>query len=54
MTVEKQRESVLMKAVPLFILIMYGIMRGQRVDFLQGMGMAISPDNFTVGLHLTF
>jgi hypothetical protein len=38
----------------LFDLVMYGIMRGQRVDFLHGMGMAISPDNFTVGLHLTF
>lgn len=38
----------------LFDLVMYGIMRGQRVDFLQGMGMAISPENFTVSIHLTF
>ncbi|MDX9903394.1 MAG: hypothetical protein RB288_04880 [Bacteroidales bacterium] len=37
-----------------FDLVMYGIMRGQRVDFLRDMGMALTSDNFTVGFHLTF
>jgi hypothetical protein len=55
MTEEKQRGSVLMKTVPLFILIMAVALPLQgQVDFLQGMGVALSPDNFTVGIHLIF